>query len=122
LWSQRNGHCNVTAAYIGDNTTAVVREQLYGYILSPATREHEIMEETFSVRSTPGLYNEDQLSLGDSSKEARVEAGSNISTVALRVVGDDENEPSAWKYNWATLFLGDKITGTRPSRLGDSRI
>jgi hypothetical protein len=22
-------------------------------------------------------------------------------------VGDDEKEPSAWGYNWATLFLGE---------------
>jgi hypothetical protein len=27
-------------------------------------------------------------------------------------------EPSAWGYNWATLFLGDINTGTWPSRLG----
>jgi hypothetical protein len=36
-----------------------------------------------------------------------VEAGSNTSTVALRVVGGDEKETNAWGYNWATLFLGD---------------
>jgi hypothetical protein len=33
-------------------------------------------------------------------------------TVALRVVGGDEKDPSAWGYNWATLFLGDINTGT----------
>jgi hypothetical protein len=27
--------------------------------VSPATREHAIMEEKFSVRCVPGLYNED---------------------------------------------------------------
>jgi hypothetical protein len=37
---------------------------------------------------------------------SRVEAGSNTSTVALRVVGGDEKEPRAGGYNWATMFLG----------------
>jgi hypothetical protein len=27
-------------------------------------------------------------------------------------------EPSAWEYNWDTLFLGDMNKGTWPSRLG----
>jgi hypothetical protein len=49
-----------------------------------------------------------------------VEAGSNTSTVALRVVGGEEREPSVWGYNWATLFLGDINTGTWPSKLGGS--
>jgi hypothetical protein len=44
------------------------------------------------------------------------EAGSNTSTVALWVVGGDENGTQA------TLFLGDINTGTWPSRLGESRI
>jgi hypothetical protein len=35
-----------------------------------------------------------------------MEAGSGTSTVALRVVGGDE-EPNAWGYKWATLFLED---------------
>jgi hypothetical protein len=51
-----------------------------------------------------------------------VEAGSNTSTVGLRVVGGDEKEPSAWGYNRATLFLGDINTRTWPSRLGESQI
>jgi hypothetical protein len=42
-----------------------------------------------------------------------VEAGSNTSTVALRVVGGDEK---------GTLFLGDINTGTSLSRLKESRI
>jgi hypothetical protein len=43
---------------------------------------------------------------------SRVEAGSNTSTVALRVIGSDEKGPSsAWGYNWVTLFLGDINTG-----------
>jgi hypothetical protein len=38
-------------------------------------------------------------------EESRMEAGSNTSTVVLRVVGGDEKEPSVWGYNRATLFL-----------------
>jgi hypothetical protein len=47
----------VTAVYTGDSTRAVAREQLCGQV-SPATREHAIMEETFSVQSRLGSYNE----------------------------------------------------------------
>jgi hypothetical protein len=50
-----------------------------------------------------------------------MEAGSNTSTVTLRVVGGDE-KVSAWEYTWATLFLGDLSTGTRPSRHSESQI
>jgi hypothetical protein len=53
---------------------------------------------------------------------SRVKAGSNTYTVALRVVGGDKKEPSAWGYNWDTLFLGDKNTRTWPYSLGESRI
>jgi hypothetical protein len=35
-----------------------------------------------------------------------VEAGQNTSTVALRVMRDDQKERGAWGNNWATLFLG----------------
>jgi hypothetical protein len=53
------------------------------------------------------------------SDHSRVEAGSNTSTAALQVIGDDEKrEPSAGGYNWVTLILGDINTGTWPSRLG----
>jgi hypothetical protein len=47
------------------------------------------------------------------SREPRVKASSNNSTVALRVVTSDEGE---------TLFLRDINTGTWPSRLEESRI
>jgi hypothetical protein len=47
----------------------------------------ELLEAVFSVRSLPRIHNEDQLSLGDSSC---VEAGSDTSTVALRIAGGDE--------------------------------
>jgi hypothetical protein len=60
----------------------------------------------FSMLSVPRLYNED-ISRG---------------RIALRVVGGDEKEPSAWGYNWATLFLRDINTGTWPSMLGESQI
>jgi hypothetical protein len=42
-----------------NSKTATVREQLCGNIDSAAMREHSIMEETFSVQSVLGLYNED---------------------------------------------------------------
>jgi hypothetical protein len=32
-----------------------------------------------------------------------------------------KREPSAWGYNWVTLFLGAINTGTQPSRLAESR-
>jgi hypothetical protein len=41
-----------------------------------------------------------------------MEAGSKTSTVALRVVKGDENEPSAWEYDGAILFLRDINTKT----------
>jgi hypothetical protein len=43
--------------------TTVARDQLCGHVVSPATREHAIMEETFSVRSVLGLCNEEDKSL-----------------------------------------------------------
>jgi hypothetical protein len=53
LYRDMYTHCQVTA---------VAREQLCGHV-SPATREHTIMEETFSVQHVPGLYNKDWLPL-----------------------------------------------------------
>jgi hypothetical protein len=46
------------------------------------------------------------------SVNASVEVRSNMSNVALRVVGDDEMEPSTWGYNVATMFLENIETGT----------
>jgi hypothetical protein len=51
-----------------------------------------------------------------------VEAGSNTSTIALRVIGVNKKEPHACGYNWAALFLGDINSGTCPSLLGESQI
>jgi hypothetical protein len=52
----------------------------------------------------------------------RLEAGSNTSTVTLRVVGGDEKGTQYLGYNWATLFLGHINMGTWASRLGKSWI
>jgi hypothetical protein len=53
-------YCDVVALPSNSNsTTAAAKEQLCGHIGSPATREHAIMEETFSVRLLPRLYDED---------------------------------------------------------------
>jgi hypothetical protein len=41
-----------------------------------------------------------------------VEAGSDTSTVALRIVGGYEKGTQCLGYNWATLFLWDINTGT----------
>jgi hypothetical protein len=46
------------------------------------------------------------------SLKTHMEAISNISTVALQIVGGNEMEPSSWGYNWTTQFLGDINTGT----------
>jgi hypothetical protein len=51
-------HGQVTATQTDDSTTAVAREQLFGHVVSPTMREHEIKEETFSMRSVPELYKE----------------------------------------------------------------
>jgi hypothetical protein len=41
----------------------------------------------------------------------RVEARSNTSSVALRVLGGTKREPSAWGLNWAKLLLGPSLSG-----------
>jgi hypothetical protein len=51
--------CQVTALYPGDSTTAVARKLLCGHTVSPETREHAIMEKTFSEGAAPGLYKGD---------------------------------------------------------------
>jgi hypothetical protein len=57
-----------------------------------------------------------------SSELPRLEAGINATTVGLRVVGSYKKETRYLGINWATLLLGDIITGTWPSRFGESRI
>jgi hypothetical protein len=64
-------------------------------------------------QSSPGFFQ---------TENARVEACSNTSTIAQRVVQGDEKGAQCLGYNRATLFLGDVNTGTWPSRLGESRI
>jgi hypothetical protein len=71
------------------------------------SNKRKLLGVVFSVWFDRRLYNEDQC------------GGLNISTVALRVLGDKKGT-SAWGYNWVTLFLGDIYTGTWPSRLGES--
>jgi hypothetical protein len=44
--------------------------------------------------------------------ESRLEAGSNTSAIALRVIGGDEKATQCLGYNQATLFLGDVNTDT----------
>jgi hypothetical protein len=57
--------------------------------------------------------NNDNNNNNNNTSHQAVEAGSNTSTVALRVVGGDEK---------GTQFLGDINTGTWPSRFGKSGI
>jgi hypothetical protein len=52
----------------------------------------------------------------------RVEAGSNTSALALRVVGGDKRGIQCLRGNWVTLFLGGYKYVTWPSRLGESGI
>jgi hypothetical protein len=75
----------------------------------------------FSKWSISKVYNGHRSAICTQSLH-RVEAGSNISTVALRVVEGDEKGNQCLGYNWATLFLGDINKGTWPSRLGEPRI
>jgi hypothetical protein len=48
---------NIMASRAVVTVTAVAMEQLCGHDISPATRGHAIMEDTFSVQSLPELYN-----------------------------------------------------------------
>jgi hypothetical protein len=50
---------------------------MFGHV-SPATKEHAIMGETFSVRSVPWLYNEGQLPL-------RKSLGTAVNYILLKV-------------------------------------
>jgi hypothetical protein len=65
----------------------------------------------FSIGSAPRLYSEHEL--GDLWRD-RVEAGTNTSTVTLRVVGGDEKGPQCLGYNWVTMFQGNLNTGPGP--------
>jgi hypothetical protein len=69
------------------------------YVVSRISSARQRM---FSVLwSDPSLYNEDTARTYSSIVASHVEAGSNTSTVALRVVGGDENgslEPETVKY------------------------
>jgi hypothetical protein len=65
--------------------------------------------------------------LGWHRQKPHVKAGSNTSTVTLRVIGGHENVLNTWGYNRDTLFPGDinKETGlskVAKSRIGESKI
>jgi hypothetical protein len=60
-----------------------------------------MLEAVFSVRSVPRLYKKNQLT--------RVEAGSNASTVTLRVIGGDEKG----SLKSETVKYGHECQGTR---------
>jgi hypothetical protein len=62
-----------------------------------------------------GSYNRDSYRR---SNGPPVEAGSNTSTVALRVVGGDEKGTQCLGYNWTTQFLGIQIRGPGPPGWG----
>jgi hypothetical protein len=47
-------HYQITDVQTGDSATAIAMEQLCGHVVSPAMREHAIMEEMFSVTSMLG--------------------------------------------------------------------
>jgi hypothetical protein len=77
------------------------------------------METVFSIWFVPKCYKQGQLSWNS---QPSIEAGSNTSTVVLRVVWGDEKGTQCPGYSWATLFPGDVNTGTWPSRLGEPGI
>jgi hypothetical protein len=64
-------------------------------------------KELFYVRTVPRCCR----TVSESQFVARVEAGSNTSTVALLIVGGDEKGTYAWGYKLTTLFRGDINTG-----------
>jgi hypothetical protein len=70
-----------------------VSRQRIGKHVPAATNTHTakelVFETMFSTRSVQRSYKEENW--GDPVRDSRVEVGSNISTVALRVVGGDEN-------------------------------
>jgi hypothetical protein len=80
--------CLVTAGKYVNDIRAIARQR-------PITIE-KLLESVFSVGSVPRLYSEDP-SLAEFSQQARVETGSNTSTLALRVGGGTKRELSAWE-------------------------
>jgi hypothetical protein len=67
----------------------VSRERIGKHIPAATNTNAKIYEEVFSVGAAPGLYEEELTQL---EIDTRVKAGSNTSTVTLRVVGGDEKE------------------------------
>jgi hypothetical protein len=89
--------------------------------LRDATTE-ELSEAVFSVRSVPRLYNDETLTLIRREAVSRVEAGSNTSTVALRVVGGDEKGTQCLGVELGHPIPGGYKYGDLALRLGESRI
>jgi hypothetical protein len=86
---------------------ARVATQRCGKHMSAVVNQHPtIGKAVISMEATPRLYNEDLRLL---ELDTRVEAGSNTSTVALRVVGGDEK--GSVKYE--TVKDGHESHGTR---------
>jgi hypothetical protein len=73
---------------------------------NPHATIEELLETAFSTRSVPRCYKKDNWSKLSSS---RVEAGSNTSTVTLRVVGGDEKG----SLKSETVKYGREYQGTR---------
>jgi hypothetical protein len=69
-----------------------------------ATTE-ELLKGVFSVRSVPRLYNEDQLLVMNLEE---TETKNDCAGESQQKFNRPTGHPSAWGYNWATLFLGDK--------------
>jgi hypothetical protein len=73
--------------------------------MNPHATAEELLEMVFSIRSVPRCYKDNWHKLPVSS----VEAGSITSTVALRVVGSDENG----SLESETVKYGHEYHGTR---------
>jgi hypothetical protein len=63
----------------------------------------ELLEAVFSMWTIPRFYKE---SPDKELDKTHVEVGLNTPTVALRVVGQNENKTQCWGYTWDNLFLG----------------
>jgi hypothetical protein len=87
---------------ISNYTTVVARYRFRKQARFHGNKRKPIMEETFLCGPCRSVISSN---------------GSEGVTRAVRV-----SEPSAWGYNWATLFLGDINTGIWPSREGESNM
>jgi hypothetical protein len=94
-----------------ETTDAVIARQCHSKHVSVATDTDATAKDVvFSLQSTWSLYKEDQLN--NSVKMTRVEAGSNTSTVTLRVIGGDEKG----SLNSETVKYGHETKGTQTQK------